>query len=196
MTDLEFFNHIAASWDENETMSLPPKVRSILSRLDIRPGMSVLDIGTGTGVLLPYLSELIGSDGKITAVDLSPEMLKIAKKKFQSLSPSPEFICCDIENESISGSFDRIILYCVFPHLHSPLATLKRLCNLHLRPGGTITIAFPTGSEAINNVHHERPIKSEPLLPAFELAEELSACGMRAEVVSDDNDAYILSITA
>lgn len=43
-------------------------------------GYSVLDIGSGTGVAIPYLEERIGPKGKITALDIAEKMLEISKK--------------------------------------------------------------------------------------------------------------------
>lgn len=91
MDEKEFFDHLAPTWDDNEVLSTPDKVRFVLGFMNLKPGQSVLDLGTGTGVLLPYIAEKIGTAGHITAVDYSAGMLSRAKEKFSGLTPTPEF---------------------------------------------------------------------------------------------------------
>lgn len=191
MDDRDFFDQIADSWDDNEVLSKPLKVREILKKIGINPGDQVLDLGTGTGVLLPYIAERIGQEGKITAVDYSSGMLARAKKKFSNLMPKPEFLNLDIEQDTIEGEFDKILLYCVYPHLHEPIDTLKWLKRVNLKPDGEIYIAFPCGPDFINNIHKEKHSKSDLLPPAAELAQRLIKDGLMATVVDEE---YIIKI--
>lgn len=195
MDDRKFFDNLAPIWDDNEVLSTPQKVREILGYMNLKPDHSVLDLGTGTGVLLPFIAEKIGEKGRITAVDYSEGMLNKAKLKFRSLTPVPEFLNLDFENENIVGDYDRIILYCVYPHLHTPVETLKWLMTVNLRPGGKLFIAFPCGADFINNIHGERHSESD-LLPSPEvLASRLKSSGLPASVVADSPEAYVIEIT-
>lgn len=192
MDDSTFFDNIAASWDANETLSTPEKVNSILDLLNMQPSQEILDLGTGTGVLLPFIAQRIGEKGKITAVDYSSGMLDIARKKFSTLSPSPVFLKLDFENENIPGEFDRIILYCVYPHLHTPIETLKWITKVNLKKTGILVIAFPCGPDFINNIHKERKSESDKLPPASQLAEFLCNNGLKAEVKAESEDKYVI----
>lgn len=116
MDERDFFNRLAPTWDANEILSTPRHVRHILSRTGIKTSDRVLDLGTGTGVLLPAIAELTGPAGVITAVDYSTGMLDIARSKFSRLVPVPEFMCMDFETETIPGEYNHILLYCVYPH--------------------------------------------------------------------------------
>lgn len=196
MTDkeLQFFDTIAREWDSMEVLSLPEKVSSILDACDVEPGMHILDLGTGTGVLLPELARRVGSQGQITAVDISSGMLAEAVRKNADLSPTPEFLCRDIEKDTLEGRFHRIFLYCVYPHLESPLATISRLRNYNLLPGGRIIIAFPCSEEFINNIHNEKEVESEQLPTAPLLVERLNAAGLSATVIDYSPDQYIISV--
>lgn len=195
MDDRTFFDALAPIWDENEKLSTPEKIDEILDLIGINKGDAVLDLGTGTGVLLPYIATKIGNTGKITAVDFSDGMLERAKKKFSELTPKPEFLNLDFENETIPGEYQHILLYCVYPHLHTPVETIKWLQKVNLRPGGDIIIAFPCSNEFINNIHKERHSESGDLLSPSQLKEQLENNGIKAQVISDTQESYIVKIT-
>ena len=194
MDDRSFFDHLASSWDDNEVLSTPEKVNEILDKIDLQPGEAVLDLGTGTGVLLPFIAERIGKEGKITAVDFSEGMLERAKAKFRELVPAPVFLNLDFENENIPGEYDHILLYCVYPHLHDPVNSLKWLRKVNLKPDGKIIIAFPCGPDFINNIHKERHSDSDLLPAPGKLVEFLTANGLDAEVVEDSDQSYIVAV--
>lgn len=194
MDERSFFDNLAPQWDQNEILSTCDKVNEIIDFFDIKKGDNVLDLGTGTGVLLPYIAERIGSEGKITAVDFSEGMLARAKEKFRNLSPMPEFLNLDFENETIPGEYDKIILYCVYPHLHTPMESLKWLSKVNLKDGGEIFIAFPCGPEFINNIHRERHSESDILPPASELVALLRKEEINADVIKEDENTYIVRI--
>ena len=192
MDDRYFFDNLADSWDDNEVLSTPEKVRSILGLMNLSKGDSVLDLGTGTGVLLPFVAEKIGEKGKITAVDYSAGMLRKAVEKYSCLKPEPEFVNIDFENENIEGEYDKIIMYCVYPHLHEPVETLKWLINVNLKPQGELYIAFPCIADYINNIHKERHSESDLLPSAESLARSLTSSGITAKMIIPD---YIIRIT-
>ena len=192
-SEIDFFDALAPSWDENEIRSTPERVKHILSELTISKGMEVLDLGTGTGVLLPYLSEIVGPEGHVTAIDLSEGMLSIARKKYGHLE-NVEFLKLDFEEEQIPGKYDVALLYSVYPHLHAPADTLKWLFKMNMKPDGRIVIAFPSDEEFINSIHHERKAEHDHLPPAHMLAEMIRHWGYKTEVIAATPDEYIVEI--
>lgn len=70
-----YFNARAATWDGHITDETRARLRAIVAGLGIAPGSTVLDVGTGTGVLLPFLAEAVGPEGRVVAVDFAPAML-------------------------------------------------------------------------------------------------------------------------
>ncbi|MDE7180276.1 MAG: class I SAM-dependent methyltransferase [Muribaculaceae bacterium] len=192
-SEIDFFDRLAPQWDANEVKSTPERVRSILSKLPLAPGQEFLDLGTGTGVLLPYLSEAVGDAGRVVGIDLSEGMLSRARKKYGHL-PNVELLKLDFEEEQIPGMYDVVMLFCVYPHLHSPYDTLKWLFKMNIKPGGCAVVAFSSDEKFINAIHHERDSDSDHLAPAPVLAREISSWGFRTEVLAATPDEYIVLI--
>lgn len=190
--EVRFFDNLAPKWDDDEILSTPEKIRSILSKIPLKIGDNVLDLGTGTGVLIPYIIERVGDDGSVTAVDGSMGMLTLAIKKYGDL-PNVNFIFADFESTIFDSKFDLIMLYSVYPHLHYPEATLKDLLN-NLKPGGCIIVAFPTDENFINNIHRDRKADSDLLPSAVKLAERFLSWGLRSEVLVATAEEYIVKI--
>lgn len=193
--DVKFFDNIAPSWDASEVRSTPSAVSDILKIIGVCSGSKVLDLGTGTGVLLPYLSNAVGEEGIILAVDASTGMLKEAKRKFGNLK-NVRFQCADFEETCIDGKYDLIMMYCVYPHLNYPAKTLTRLVKENLVPGGRIVIAFPNDEQFVNAIHKEKKAPSDMLPSAPELARDLCQDGLRAGVMAYDKNRYIVRISA
>lgn len=140
-------------------------IARILDNAGIRAGMDVLDVACGTGVLFPdYLARQVAS---LTAIDISPEMAKIAQSKF----PQAEVLCGNVETAEFSRKFDAIVVYNAFPHFPEPARLIRHLSAL-LKPGGRLTVAHGMSREAINHHHEETASQvSQGLLLAEELAE-------------------------
>ena len=191
--EIDFFDKLAPTWDDNEIKSTPERIKSILGKLGISKGMKILDLGTGTGVLVPYLSEMVGEKGDVTAIDLSEGMLSLARKKYGHLK-NVEFLKIDFEEEEIPGKYDVAILYSVYPHLHAPADTMEWLFKMNMKPDGVIVIAFPADEVFINNIHHERKADHDHLPPAHILAEMINNRGFRATVLAATPEEYIVEI--
>ena len=143
---IAFFDAHAAQWDAGMIRS-DRIIGTILDGAEVVAGKSVLDVACGTGVLFPdYLSRNVGP---ITAIDISPEMAKIAQEKY----PQIQVLCGDVEQWRFDEKFDCIMIYNAFPHFPDPenlIATLSGLLN----PGGTLTVAHGMSRAAID-AHHK-----------------------------------------
>ncbi len=192
-TEIDFFDSLAPSWDDKEIRSTPERVKEILCKLPISNGMDVLDLGTGTGVLVPYLSELVGAAGNVVGIDFSEGMLTIARKKYGSLN-NVKFLKLDFEEELIPGKYDIALLYSVYPHLHAPAATIEWLFKMNLKHDGIIVIAFPSDEKFINGIHHESKADHDHLPSAHVLSEMIGKWGYSTEVIAANADEYIVTV--
>lgn len=182
---IEFFDRWAPVWDDDMIRN-EPVISTILDCAGIREGIDVLDVACGTGVLFPdYLDRDIAS---LTAIDISPEMARIAKNKF----PGIDVICGDVLTTDFSRQFDSIVVYNAFPHFSDPGGLISVLSNL-LKPHGRLTIAHGMSREAINRHHNGRAQKvSTELMHENQLA-ELMAQWLNVDVKTADTEKYIVS---
>ena len=151
MSKKEFFNHHARKWDELYYQNEPAELKELIKRFQIRKGDWILDVGTGTGILLPYLSRLTGEEGKLFALDYSSEMLSVAESKLPH--KGIEFINSNVENMPFDDEiFDRVICFACFPHFGNKLKSLKEMSRV-LKKGGKLFIAHLLSSQEIKEHH-------------------------------------------
>lgn len=195
LTNKEFFDSLAPDWDNIAEVN-PLRINHILDVAGIAEGHSVLDVGTGTGVLLPYLLERTGSAGHIDAADISDKMLDVARSKYPDAT-NIDFLNIDIETDTAPGTYDCITMYCMYPHLENPYDTLKWLYNVSLKPGGCMIIAFPESKDSINSLHrhNDGSVHSDKLMDGERFAGILREMGLNADYVEDTPDYYIIRLT-
>ncbi len=101
--------------DEDIDTAQLNKRRHIAAKLLLRPGMKVLDIGSGWGGLALYLADECGVD--VTGLTLSTEQLKVAQRRAAQagLSDRVRFHLRDYREET--GSYDRIVSVGMFEHV-------------------------------------------------------------------------------
>lgn len=162
---IEFFDRYAPNWDA-EMIKNDAIIGMILDNAEVGSGMDVLDVACGTGVLFPYY--LARNVASVTAIDISPEMAKIAAAKTAD-EPRITVICGDVEEVSFEKKFDRIVVYNAFPHFPYPKRLIKILVS-HLKDGGRLTVAHGASREAIDGHHKGAASKvSNGLMTAHEL---------------------------
>lgn len=190
----QFFDAQSCSWD-SRTSRDPDLLRSLLAWLPLQPDDSVLDVGTGTGVLLPYIRERV-PQGIIDAVDLSPGMLAVAKQKYGA-DPLMHFIPADITRDPLPHRYRAIILYSVFPHLYRRDETVAHLVAHNLLPGGFLLIAHTEGRKWLNEMHRNRlaPSMRRDLFPALVQARRFRRMGLHVVYAAESAVTYFILLT-
>ncbi|MDD2486693.1 MAG: hypothetical protein PHO05_09150, partial [bacterium] len=68
MKHCNFFNNLAERWDAMEREDIGQRLARVVAEAAVHPGQHILDVGTGTGVLIPYLLEAMQEKGHILVV--------------------------------------------------------------------------------------------------------------------------------
>lgn len=149
MNHRQWFDQAAAEWDTMEWEETHVRLRETVAGLGIEPGAAVLDVGCGTGVLLPLLHESMSGNGYVVALDLSEEMLKRALSKGQPVF----YVQGDAQRLPLrSRTFDWVICNAVFPHFPNKSRALREIHHV-LKAGGRLVICHANSREAINEIH-------------------------------------------
>ncbi|REG07224.1 class I SAM-dependent methyltransferase [Pelolinea submarina] len=189
----KFFNDRAEHWDDTVRNNDAQKLRRMADRLDIQEPNFVLDVGTGTGVFIPYISEKLNGSGRIISMDFAINMLIKAQSKFSDRE-SLEYVCAEIEALHLgSAQFDTAVCYSTFPHFHDKPRALRNLTHL-LKKNGTLFICHTASKETINDIHRSIPDFQDHLIPDNdEMAQLLEKAGFVQVKIEDNEDYYLVT---
>jgi len=131
------------------------KPRELVAAMGIKPGMTVADVGTGTGYMLPFLSEAVGRGGRVFGEDIFPDFLEKARTtaKDHKLG-NVEFIQGTENDPSLpENGVDVVLALDTYHHWNYPE---KMLAALHreLRDGGRLVLVeFHKGANGLPANH-------------------------------------------
>ncbi len=190
--DIAFFDSFADTWDSYRNTNVKILER-LLELAKLPAGANVLDVGSGTGVLLPYLHATVGAEGKITAVDFSEKMLAKGQEKFANLG-NVSFIVGDVLELNLPAeSIDVIICLNFFPHLHTRKEEFISKMKSFLKNGGSLIIMHDISREKVNSIHRDSAVVTEHRLPeAKVVAEMFQACGYQNITAYEDDTLYFV----
>ena len=137
---------------------VPERLKTIVKASGLRPGERVLDVGTGTGILITFILKY--GPAEIHACDLSENMLLRVKEKF------PQVIVhhCDIRDLLLpDDSLDAAFINACFSNIMDKSKSLDNLYRL-LRQQGRLVISHPLGRNFIVELKKHTPFHLD-LLP-------------------------------
>ncbi len=147
----DYFDQLAPTWDKELTPERLERLGDIVKELGIKPGYYVLDIGSGTGVLLPFLMAALDEKGRILAMDISSEMLVQAQAK--NFPPMVGLAQADVDAIPLADdSVDLAVCNSAFPHFSDKVKALKEIARV-LRNKGRLAICHTMSREMLNRFH-------------------------------------------
>ncbi|HET6602917.1 MAG TPA: bifunctional 2-polyprenyl-6-hydroxyphenol methylase/3-demethylubiquinol 3-O-methyltransferase UbiG [Xanthomonadaceae bacterium] len=116
----------------------PVRLDFVRERIDLR-GAAVADVGCGGGLL----SEVLAGEGaRVTAIDLAPQLLEVARLHGLESGVEVEYLQCDAAElaRQRPGAFDAVTCMELIEHVPDPAALLADCAHL-LRPGGALFVS-------------------------------------------------------
>jgi ubiquinone/menaquinone biosynthesis C-methylase UbiE len=117
------------------------RAATIVERLEVRPGMTVLDLGCGPGRLTIPIARKIGPDGEVVAMDIQSGMLQRVREKARAANlTNIEFLQAGAgEGKLGRNRFDRALLVTVLGEIPDREAALREIFDA-LKPGGLLSV--------------------------------------------------------
>jgi SAM-dependent methyltransferase len=140
---------------------IEPITRRFFVDAGIRPGMRVLDVGSGAGDVALLARELVGPDGDVVGTDRASTALVVARERARSLT-NVTFLDGDPSEMSFPEAFDAVVGRYVLMHQPDPAAVVRNLL-VHVRPGGIVVFHEP----------YRAGLRSFPPLAAYDRGWEL-----------------------
>lgn len=153
------------------------KPERVVAAMQIAPGMTVADIGAGTGYFEPHLSRAVGPSGKVLALDVEPDMVRHLQERAATAH------LANVEARQVetgdpglaAGSVDRVLIVDTWHHIPNRAAYTARLASA-LKSGGEVVVV-----DFRHDAHRGPP--PEHRIPPEEVVRELQAGGLAAHVV-------------
>ncbi len=172
------------------------KINRMLEQALMREGMQVLEPGCGTGRLTAILADLVGPNGYILALDISPKMIESARRRI-GRRDNISLECAPVESYSFAPkSFDVVICHNTFPHFDDKPKVVSHLAA-GLKSGGKLIVFHFMNSAGINDLHRKAhaSVLHDLIPPEREMRKRFGAAGLQVESLKDDESGYLLTST-
>jgi ubiquinone/menaquinone biosynthesis C-methylase UbiE len=145
--DAASYDDSAARYGDHVEVLAAPLVERAAELGRIGAGNRVLDVGCGTGVLARRAADLVGTTGRVVAIDLSDGMLAEARRRSAATIQAGLLEVERMDAEALAledSSFGAVVSLCAvthFPRIDVALGEMRRV----IRPGGRLVVSFGAG---------------------------------------------------
>ena len=186
-----YFDRMADIWDQaGQSDDLRQRLTGLIETFAIPCGGSVLDVGTGTGILHPYLLNAVGPSGRVLALDFSIRMLSEALKKKRPAN----LICFQADVMAIPLSdrtCDTVICFAAFPHFDQKSQAMQEMVRV-AKTDGRVFIAHLMSRKQIARHHDANPeVAGHYLPPADTMRRLFTTAGLGDFTLCDEPGLYL-----
>jgi SAM-dependent methyltransferase len=165
---------------------VPERLEKIVAHGKITRGDTVLDVGSGTGILIPIIKKY--RPGCIHACDLSRTMLEQLSKNY----PYVKTIMADVRGLTLpEGSIDEAFLNACYPNIVDKAGTFSNLRRI-IKANGRLVISHPLGKSFILSLRESLPFPLDEFPKKTEAVALFKPFGFEIETFIDEPELYIL----
>jgi predicted methyltransferase len=170
-----------ASWLERAERENEERPKVAVELLELNPGLTVADIGAGSGYYSELISRKVGPSGKVIASDIQPGMIRLLQQRVRDRKLSNVEIVLGLEDDPKlpAASIDLALMVDVYHEFSQPQAMLRKL-HQALKPGGRLVLL------EFRKEDPKVPIREEHKMSIPEVRSELEPEGFRFERVLND----------
>jgi ubiquinone/menaquinone biosynthesis C-methylase UbiE len=135
-------HYAGAPWLVRESRQRQEDCETLLRELKVEPGQTVCDFGCGNGFYTLKLAEAVGPRGKVYAVDIQPQMLRLLAKRAKEagLKNIVPVLGTEADPRLPAGQFDLVLLVDVYHEFSQPEPMLRAIRE-SLKPKGRVALA-------------------------------------------------------
>ncbi len=165
--------HEGAAWLERDERAVEERPDLLLRALALKPGMTVADIGAGTGYYSWRMGERVGPSGRVLAVDVQPEMLALLDREMKKHDARNVMgiLGTTIDPRLPAGAVDLVLMVDVYHEFDHPREMLDAIVR-SLKPDGRVAFVEYRAEDA------SVPIKPHHKMSEAQVKKEAAASGL------------------
>jgi len=140
-----------APWLERAERAGEERPDLLIAALELTPGMTIADIGAGTGYYAWRIAQRVSAGGTVYAVDVQPEMIKLLEQQMarRGVSNVKALLGTRTDPGLPAGSIDLALMVDVYHELEYPYEMLAAIVRA-LKPGGRLAfVEFRSGDPVV-----------------------------------------------
>jgi ubiquinone/menaquinone biosynthesis C-methylase UbiE len=183
----QHFNELFHLFEPPLPEGVPERLEKIVAQGNIIKEDVVLDVGSGTGILIPMIRKY--GPSQIYACDLSEKMLEQLKKNY----PEVETIRADIKDLALPDSnVDVVFINACYPNIVDKETTFKNIARI-IKPGGRMVISHPLGKAFVTMLKRKAPYPLDEFPDKTKAENLFYTFGFNIIEFIDEPELYILA---
>jgi len=189
----KFFDKHSNTWDDNISEEKIVRIENIFRDKINNVREPVLDMGSGTGILIPIFNQFEISNNSIIELDISAKMLKCAREKYDYLY-NVKYVQADGHFlPFMHNYFNTVICFQVYPHFQDKIKVTREIYSA-LNNNGKLIILHLMGHKELNDMHRRAgdAVEKDRILPAEKLADLLESEGFTIKLIEENPNLYLI----
>lgn len=182
----ELFDGIVHVFEPPLPEGVPERLEQIVAAAAIQKEEAVLDVGAGTGILVPIIRRY--RPGRIVACDLSEKMLEQLRSNYSGV----ETLAADVRDLALpDASLDVVFINACYPNIADKAGAFANLSRM-MTPAGRLVISHPLGKRFVDTLRKSSPFPLDDFPEKSEAEKMLKPYRFDIRNFVDEPSLYIL----